>query len=337
MLRKEVRYIGLLALLLGCTPALSQDDADTADELARAAQSPFDIQRFVETHSKFEWEPLWKALNIEAWLPACSLNWAKHSCSSELITILNPPQILLLLHNDFSDFEVYLRFITEMQPSESAQWHFVGYYQPNVKYFRPEHRIVLFAGKPYLAVTGQAASGSGLSTEYEDWMDMTLSDFQPVFSYISKGHLSAFPSRRRFSREVWGSASALKEDPFESITVSYHIDFSIEADNGAMLRVGSREDTAIFTRTGSDKFMLDEKLSTATTEQVIELYEDLDSRISNEDFLRYIFPSLTRIALGPDTDERAWLEQFLTQCPDTTEKRQLIEMLQNPLKFSTQP
>jgi len=39
--------------------------AQSTDEMARIAQSPYEIERFVEKTPAFEWEPLWKALHIQ--------------------------------------------------------------------------------------------------------------------------------------------------------------------------------------------------------------------------------------------------------------------------------
>ena len=56
---------------------------------------------------------------------------------------------------------------------------------PLVKYFRPEHRVTRFGGKPFLIVTGQGISGSGISSKIESWIDLTREEFEPVLNFMS--------------------------------------------------------------------------------------------------------------------------------------------------------
>jgi hypothetical protein len=51
----------------------------------------FEVAQFVETHQKFDWGPLWKALGTDegVFLPPCDLNGSTSGdCSAELITVL---------------------------------------------------------------------------------------------------------------------------------------------------------------------------------------------------------------------------------------------------------
>jgi hypothetical protein len=59
---------------------------------------------------------------------------------------------------------------------------------------RPEqvhHNILMFGSKPLLRVTAAGAYGSGLGSDMEDWMDLTASKFEPVFTYSPSGDLDA--------------------------------------------------------------------------------------------------------------------------------------------------
>lgn len=307
--------------------------ADVASDLARSALSPYEIARFVETHQAFDWTPLWKALKLtdDTGLPACEERRDDGSdCSSELIGVLDPEQTIVLLRHKLSGFEVYLRFTPEKLSNGSSGWRFTGHYQPNVKYFPPRHQIIQFGKRPYLTVTEQGAAGSGLSTEVESWVDLTQPSLQPVFWYTTDGSMNPFPSG--ISRQVHGTIVALESEPAESIKVAYSIDFSFEDANGATLPLGQRRDQAVYTRRPADgEFALDDKLSGVSLKQINNLYEDLDSELTNEDFLRYDFASLKEIASGSETRQKGWLRQFLGRCQETNEKQQLRLALQTGL------
>lgn len=51
-----------LLLLVATTLAWSQNNTDA--ELREAAKSPYAIARFIRTHTRINWEPLWKSLGL---------------------------------------------------------------------------------------------------------------------------------------------------------------------------------------------------------------------------------------------------------------------------------
>ena len=316
--------------------------AGPEDELLSAARSPYDIERFVEKTPAFDWSPLWRALKIqeEIMLPRCEgRRDAGRDCSSELILIAEPQVALLLLRSSPYHFEVYLRFIRESGGDGQENWRFAGHFEPPVKYFDPTHKIVMFGDRPHLVVTGQGEAGTCLSTEVEYWLDLAAAEFRPVFSYTAKGTFSECGAGELY-RSVQSSVGALQTEPVASITVEYGVDFSSALDLGGTdvlpVRLGSRQDTIVYTRKVGEDFKVDEERSTASERQVEVLYEDLGSQPPNEDFLRWDLEALTAIAEGPDTGERQWLEWFLENCPDTAEKRRLARLLETGRESRTQ-
>ncbi len=81
-----------------------------SQELASLAASPYELARYVETHRDFDWQPLWQALGIkdqEVFLPPCEENFSGVApCSSELITVADPLQMIVLLEHQGSHFQV---------------------------------------------------------------------------------------------------------------------------------------------------------------------------------------------------------------------------------------
>jgi hypothetical protein len=86
-----VRRFVLLLAVSGA--AFAQDEG-----IAATANSPYKLAKFVETHNDFDWEPLWKALNVkdaEIFLPRCEKNLGVAACSSELIALESPLEMLV--------------------------------------------------------------------------------------------------------------------------------------------------------------------------------------------------------------------------------------------------
>ena len=280
--------------------------ADPASELARAGQSPAALESFVGEHWAFDWAPLWQALGITGavHLPACADRANGSDCSAHLISIRQPEQTIVLLRHEPSHQEVYLRFLAE----PPGGWRFAGHYQPRVANAPGEHRTVWLGEKPHLAVMDAAAS-----RKQETWLDLTQPEMRPVFRYTVEGESAGGP----VSRRVRGKVVAQQAEPVESITVKYSVEF--RADAGA-LRLGQREDEVVYTRQSGGGFVLDARAK--------RLYEDLDTGLSNEEFLRDDLGPLRGIAAGPVTAEKRWLRDFLPQCGDTAENRQVSAALQ---------
>jgi hypothetical protein len=297
--------------------------AGVGEDLASAAKSPYEIARFVDTHITFRWEPLWKSLGIQndVFMQPCGeLNGAKRDCSEEFITIPDPFQVILILRHGLAMPEVYLRFLRERGTGTTAPWKFGGYYSPLVKYFEPRHRMLRFGMKPFLVVTRQGISGSGWSSEIDDWIDLTTEKFEPVFSLTTKGHYSGEPD------DVGLDTAALvvstEPSPVEWIQVAYTARFS---HSGKAFR-SFRSDNAVYVRRG-EGFVFDATRSKTPRADIDNLYDINFDQPSREDYLRYLLPDLKKIAAGRAGDLKDWLTRFLATCENTREERELELLL----------
>src|ERR1035437_2931241 len=91
-----------LAIVGLCLPVAATAGVD--EDLAQAANSPYEIARFVDTHMTFRWEPLWKVLGIPknaVFMEQCDVMGGRSGpeCSEELITVLDPFQVILILRH----------------------------------------------------------------------------------------------------------------------------------------------------------------------------------------------------------------------------------------------
>lgn len=291
-----------------------------AQEIASRAASPTGLAKFVETHSDFDWEPLWKALKSQgAFLPRCEEdNKGIAPCSGEVTTVTDPLQAIAVLEHKSSGLQVFLRY----ESVKPGIWRFSGAYQPFVQYFRPEHHTTRFGRSPFLIITRQGSAGTGMSSKIESWFDLTCQKFQPVLEFTSAGVYAPFP--KGIERHVGGRVVSQTTEPDERVTVAFHVEFElVECPGCKKAPVGERRDTVVFTRTRDVNFRQDQSLSTATAEQVNAFYGDMGSHFTDEEFLRFNLGGLVDIAKGEDNHRRAWLSSFLRRCPDSPESRQL--------------
>lgn len=322
----QARLLAGLTVLVGLSfaPALWADDAPEA--LARAASSPYGIERFVATHVDFDWAPLWEALDIhDASLPMCTLgSESLAACSGEVVSVFDPSQVIVVLRHAASAAQVYLRFVPVVGPGRSVRWRFTGHYQPRAAFFHPRYHLTVFDRKPFLIIEGHGASAPDASSEFQEWLDLTASDLEPALHFTSKGSQETDFGIRR---EVAATILSVQTTPIETIRISREAAFFAEDFDG-QLSLGSQTATSVYTRLGTGPFIFDQTQSGSPEDQILELYENFDRRLSNEDFLRQNLAALTAIARNPDSREKRWLRLLLVRCGDTEDKRALVKLIE---------
>jgi len=312
----------LFAIAVSVAAAADQSAAD----LERIAQSPYEIDRYVRQAQPSDWKPLAQALHLRRdWvLPPCDPRpGALRDCASELIAIAEPPQVILLLRHEPSMLEVYFRFV---QVSGSERWRLTGEYEPFVKYFAPTHKVVMIGDRPHLFVTAQGNAGTCMSSHREEWIDLTQPDMEPIFARTVKGDRcnSSIPDRA-----VESTVTAVRVQPEPRIDVSYSVRFSVELDNGEQIDVGRRQDIVVYVRRGKE-YQADAARSTLTQKQIEDLYENLESDPLPQEYVHYAFGRLREIASGAPGPETRWLTAFLRKCPPTDDTRTLLNLLHVP-------
>jgi hypothetical protein len=297
------------AALLTCpTIVLAQD------ENPRPARSPSEVAQYINRHRDIHWGPLLKGFGIGSRdLPLHCGSLDLEPCAAEIIQVPGPPQVILRIKGAWWQ-ETYWRFL-----EEASGWRFRGSFSPFVKYFKPRHQIISFGGKPFLLINAQGEAGSGLSSEYQDWFDLTRPNFKPVFGFTVKG-VSPW-LLFGITRSVESHVSALEAGSTERITIARRVMFSFEPANGNV-SVESRCAESVYARQPNGKFEFEAALSTCGQTEIEDLYEDFFN-LSREDFLRYEFDQLKEIVAGPDASKRVWLGKFLQLCENTPEKRSL--------------
>jgi len=316
--------VWLVPLLIACGPAARPQETDPA--LRGAARSPYAIKRFVDTHDQFKWDDLWAALHVgdDVFAQPCD---HPSDCSAELIVVPGSAnrQVILRLNWAGNFWAVFLRFYASPgPPGAQTAWRCAGSFEPDVKYFRPEHHLISLGGKPFLLVSEQAWSGSGLSVKMISGFDLSRHRFEADFKYVAEGHVE-FPCH--VNREVWGYPYSFEQGSTETLRIRYRVRYYTDTceDPDTRIELGSASTDAVYTRTGYGDFKIDP--SSANGKEIEAVYWSWDPSLSDEDFLRYNFDNLDRIATGPRDRSRRWLGRFLAGCADTPEKKRLAQAL----------
>lgn len=301
-------------LILSCL-ALAQDTPEP--EIVRAAKSPYDLARYINSHDEIDWAPLWQALGVDVSLGlACAMN-----CAAELIVIDDPAQAILIV-NASLPFDVYLRFAKEA----GGAWRVTGKYYANVWDGTPHrHEIVRAGDTLFLLISTHGAHGSDIDEEMEVWIDLSIPSFEPVFSYSVRGHSDALSGG--ISSEIDAGAHANSSVEI-TLRLSVYLSYSVGS-----VGLGRFEFAGLYTRAGGGKFTLrsvrsiDPSVPISTSD-----FEDF-ARVgtaSQEQEIRYALPRLKEVAAGKDQDAKLWLRRVLGRADDTPEKRELLAVLAKP-------
>jgi len=283
--------------------------------IAQAAKNPYALGRYIDSHTHVDWSALWAALRIAdpPRTPECD---ATIPCEVEVITVPNPSQVILLIHS-FPD-DIYLRFL------ESASgWAYGGHHSVLLKNVARRHETSKVNGKPMLRVSGQGASGSGVGSEVEHWLDLSRPDLKSVFGVTVAGHESRMGVG--IGRHI--QASALPEYTENVIHVSLYVRFTLQVEDQE-IDVGSADITATYARTSKGAFQwvsAKPSISKNDFEKLANI--DLNNEATNEQLLVYAMPRLKEIANGSDRKAQARLRVVLNYCKNTPEVLELKALL----------
>ena len=313
--------LAALTLLVISLPAQIPSVQD--EELARAAKNPYDLARFIDSHLGFDWNVLWKALGIQPLFiqPCGKLSNGRKHCSTELITVLDPDQMILVVQGDATPADIYLRFLQE----KPGGWRFAGADWVAIHNHPRRHEVDRSTGKPFLRVSSQGDRGSDVDSEIEDWFDLTQPGFEPVFSFPVQGYQQRFGFG--ISRRIVGSISAKKN--LINVVLDVHFEGS---DNNGKYDLGTTVYSAVYTQARGAKFSLQSvgawlSGQTKISPAEFEALADLDQGPSDEDLIRYNMSRLSEIASSRDSATKRWLKQLLTSVKDTPEVRELKSLL----------
>ena len=316
-----LRVAALVAL---STVAIAQNVAEP--EIVRAAKSPYDLARYLETHSDFEWAPLWQALGAAnpSSVEPCVTDSAKQArCSTEVIGLLNPDQAIVVVQGELGVVELYLRFL--QQPD--GAWKFAGAYGASIKNRDPMHQVMRLGGRPFLKVAIQSPNFRGPSivpepNEKEVWFDLTARDFEPVFSFPTDADQDVNPDG--ITRHV---SAVPHVEGADAIDLMLTVDFDFFG-----VQLGSEEFLGRYDRHAGEKdFSLRsaQVVSGGATMPVQDFLDlsDILFQPGVERMLVYALPGLKELAGGMRNEAKEELRLMLAKCKDTPEKRTLLALL----------
>jgi hypothetical protein len=287
--------------------------------------SPFELAESIDSGALIDWNTTWKRLgrtDAAPEFPHCG-DPRYSPCSTELISVPKPPQVILLLQNEWHSPDFYLRFM-----KLGDAWQFAGYYIAPLKYYPRRHEMIRPGGKPFLEVSVQGEGGTGLTSEIAEWFDLSLPSFDPVFSFPVRGSRSM--ELLKFNREVFGSASEDRTSGMDAIRLGLMVRFALGRNHlGELSFTGTYERLPGKTTYTLSKASLSRGVGSSTPipNREFERMTQMERGPSIERLVSYVLPGLKELAAGSDVEAKQDLRAFLEECRDIPEKRELLALL----------
>ena len=287
-------------------------------ELLRAARSPYDLAKYAESHGEIDWSPLWAAWKVK---DSEYLNPCRH-CQSEILTVRKPDQAILILYDGGPQYhDLYVRYLKEPDGS----WKFSGVqlvYIRETTNDRP-HKVLRLWAKPFLMVSrDQSQIGFATIQEREDWFDLTLPDFEPVFSFTPQG------SYELFSFAVWREWDSTAAPNVEGAAETIWLTIKAKYEGPTTMEFLVTYTGLYQRRAGQKAFSLKSATANGRPMRVAEFEVIGDAfKMTQEQLLVQSLPGLRKLAVSKDADGKEWLQTVLEQAKDTPEKRELLGLL----------
>lgn len=325
---KEIeRMLRLIVIIVLSSYACAQSLSD----VAAASKSPTTLTRYLESHRTVDWKRLRQVLGLkesEYWIAPCGGDFfaAESPCTAETITVANPVQAIVIIRgSDFSFADEYLRYLRR----PNGEWKFAGEMTAYKRNGPSNHGLVQLGAKPFLKISSNHSQiGVSVQQELEEWFDLTLTDFEPVFSFTPDG--SEFAFGVNISRDIKAQSSFNQAAGLEQIDMT----LSLRFDGTPGLDVPAAY-VGIYERHANEKKFRLRTAYSALDHRTMPTkdFEDLANPFGNparEKLIVYALPGLTKIAVGSDVDDKEWLRGILDQAKSTPEVRMLSKLLTKP-------
>jgi hypothetical protein len=226
--------------------------------------------------------------------------------------------ILLLQGRGWDD---HFRFL-----QNGEKWQFAGHVRAYLKNHPRRPEIPHVGDRPFLTISMQGISGTGIDGEFQQWFDLSQPYLNPVFGFTVQGEEYGSAITRTVRSDAWAG----RVGRADMITLTTRIDFSIEETH-----LDTVQYTATYQREpGERKFSLKTVDSGGKTIRAKEFYaisNIQEDPLPCQQVLIYAMPSLAKVASGTDSSAKEALRSYLELCKeDTPATKALLDLLAKP-------
>ena len=320
-------------------PPQIEEDTKPVDEVDKGMEphlvsiSPYEIKRLIDENNKaallgepydLDLEPIWKQLSIKE--SAFDLNQCKYSCHADIaaLEVDSRPGVETLLRLSAEESDRYLLFKRiGARRTAGETWELIGYIDAFTRWCACKYRIATVGAERWLVIEKIAGHGSGFGSYADAWYEVSEKGVVPVLSYQTSLFEMAWEARPSVERET-----KVRAIDFNAGITSVVLESSTshKSSDGDFLLWTSYRKTAFIKGPGMQQFVFDPLHSEMTADELDPQFGD-DVNITAEEFLKYNYRELARLAISGSAKQKEWLRNYLSTCDDSVEKKSLESAL----------
>ncbi len=321
----------LCAMVIAQKSSINSADTNQKKKHASPLLSPYDVKRLIDEESSESLESYWQQLGVKPSHFAKCEEMDNADLFAAELDGKRGNELLLRLHNDWTTrFIIYAQHRNE---DESIEWRYVDLLDLEYQKYAPAEYRTQYeqnGSKEWLIISPRTVSGTGVSAHSDSWYEITAKGFNEVLTYPKEGYEDqnwTGTCMRKVSSEITRSA---KIEGSGEVEVKMTIAFTCFAPQN--YDVGdfefSKEQPLFFSRINSkENFTLDEAKSKISKEELAAVFDIGSESLTPEIFLKYNLPELEKVAAQSNEGARNWLRSLLDKCGESSEKRQLQQLL----------
>lgn len=295
---------------------------NTSEKLHIKSLSPHEIESHLMENREIDLRELWSLLKLKHdtdFPERCGNRYGL--CKTEKIVVgeSGDDVFLKLTIADASRYLLFRR-IEKYPVFSEDKWEFIGYvdslYQ---QYSPPEQRIINGDNRTYLVVRELWGRGTGVGLYGERWYELTRNPPKEVLSYPVEGHdVQGHAFDRVFESEV----SQRLVNRSHVVELQFSTFYGAEKESA----VFSKKHKACFVRdSDAERFILSKACSNVSEEELEAVY-NIDS-MGEEGVLEYNFGELEWIAMYGKSEQKEWLEKYVSRIGESPQRAALQKLL----------
>lgn len=328
------------------SPQIAENTEPTvkADEIMKphpVSISPYEIKRIIDGNNKadlqgqrYNLEPIWKQIGIEK--SEDDLNQCNYSiCPADIfmLELDGKPgkETILRIGTEVTNFYLIFKPIS-VRRSTGESWKMLGYIEAFTRWSDEKYRVESIGTQHWLVVEETTGHGSGFGSYADTWYEVSEKGVMPVLSYQTSLFAATWGVEPGIDRKTKISKIDYR-DGITTVTVRLSTSYngyrepqhlSPQQTNERLHLWTDKREATFIKGPGMQKFVFDPLHSELTEKELDPNYGDGES-LNDEEFLKYNYRALLKIANERWTKRKEWLFDFLKSCGDSLEKQSLFE------------
>lgn len=316
-----------------------------AKEVPVTSLSPYEIASLIAENPAIDLKDTWNQLGIKSVNFGDGRNSSAEEQGDEINRFLSKcnncdvetyssdldeepgKEVLLKVSDLLAESCRYLIFKQLKQSNGKPEWRVLGYIDHGFSRYRmPEHSIHFDDGRNWLVVKVQQGSGSGFA-EYDDRLfQVNSTGLNEILRFPSEGHVATCCSSptREFTTQI---RKCETKSGVTVVELEFSVTYSAFSDVG-YVHLWQKNQKATYKKDlSSERPVLDATKSDLSDKEINAIYAG--EGLSDEDFIKYNFEELSKIAQGREDSRKDWLRLFLKQGDGSRGKERLRQLTNN--------